>query len=1191
MTKKQYNKFLNTAIAATVVASGAAMVAPNTADASEKFSDIKVTDNFYDAVMSLADRGFVKGFEDGTYGPHKSITRGQVAVILANALGLDKENVTNPEFKDVSTDHPYYSSIAALQNAGYVAGFEDGTFKPGEPINRYHMALILKAAYNLSASNVDALPFTDVYKDYKESIAALYENGVTSGKTPTSFKGLDNVTRSQMALFIVAAEKAVNPTITISEITDTKVVTTKGEYSFVPEVAEIFTEANESALKNAQAQVKVEAGKIVEIQALTLNSAGTAETSVVFNGGAAKIGALTINADHVEVNNLEVTGDITVTDSVSTQTKLIQVKSNGELIVEESVQPVAARTFFSLMTATEEVGPTITLEQSSVQGVQAKRNNLVLISDTKLGHITVAPAVSTIKVDSKVDKVVVDNSLAISGNATINELSVEKEANVSVNVTGVVKNLIVKNGTSKVELGTSTQVEAVKVPVASTPSTIISNYDDVKDNIISIVDDEGTEIDELTDAEAYQIFLNDIANASEGETVELRRDITVTSPLVIDKAITLEGNGHNLVINTGSDDYSNTLKSLFINADATLQNMIVENGELTNDNLIEVQDANVTLNNVAILNSKRAGIALLAGGKMTLQGEITLNGNTWGGIDVSKEGSHLTIAEDAMIHYDGAKKVNGQVTPIVYIDNEAKNIDPSVYVTDNAGILPEAVYVLKGKDEFNVETNELSTKEEANFVWFGGTPISEEGAISKFLADIEAAEVGDTVELARDITLTQPLAIDKAITIDGNGFTVTVETGADDWSNTLKSVFISADATLKDIKIVNGESTDDNLIEVQAANVTLQNVTVEGSKRAGIAILKDGNVTLEGKTTLKNNAWGGMDVSQEGSHLTIAENAFISYDGAVKANGQVTPIVYIDNESKNIDPSVYVTDNAGILPEAVHVVKGGASGTETETNERATLEEANFVWFGGELEANEYLVNQLEYDLANAEAGETVELVADITISEPLAIDKEITFDGNGRTITVATGADDWSNTLKSFYISADATLQDVDIVNGEGTDDNLIEVENANVTLENVSVEGSKRAGIAVLAGGNVTLEGETSLIDNAWGGIDVSKEGSHLTVAEGATIAYTGALKENGQMTPIIYIDNAAGNIDPSVYVTDLSGTLPEAVHVFKAIQNGVETNVIASKEEANFVWFGGTPTLVEESPVVDSSEEIVE
>ncbi|PKC51321.1 hypothetical protein RhiirA1_405594, partial [Rhizophagus irregularis] len=140
-----------------------------------------------------------------------------------------------------------------------------------------------------------------------------------------------------------------------------------------------------------------------------------------------------------------------------------------------------------------------------------------------------------------------------------------------------------------------------------------------------------------------------------------------------------------------------------------------------------------------------------------------------------------------------------------------------------------------------------------------------------------------------------------------------------------------------------------------------------------------------------------------------------------------------------------------------------------------------------------------------------------------------ITFDGNGRTITVATGADDWSNTLKSFYISADATLQDVDIVNGEGTDDNLIEVENANVVLENVSVEGSKRAGIAILAGGNVTLEGEISLIDNAWGGIDVSKEGSHLTIAE-------------------------------------------------------------ASKEEANFVWFGGTPTLVEESPVVDSSEEIV-
>nr|WP_106783637.1 S-layer homology domain-containing protein [Lysinibacillus timonensis] len=1180
MTKKQYKQFLNTAIAATVVASGAAIAMPTTADASEKFSDIKVTDNFYNAVMSLKERNIVNGFPDGTYGPHKSITRGQVAVILSNALGLDTENVTNPEFEDVSTDHPYYKYIAALENAGYVNGYEDDTFKPGESINRYHMALILKKAYNLTATDVDALPFTDVYEGYKESIAALYENGVTAGKTATTFNGLDNVTRSQMALFIVAAEKAVNPTITISKIADNKVVSTEGEFTFAPEVAGIFAEANETALKNAEMQVKVEAGQIVEVQSLTLNSAGTADTPVVFNGSAAKVGSLTINADHVEVNNLEVAGNITVTDSVSTQTKLIQVKSNGELIVEESVEPVAALSFFSLMAATEEAGPTITLEQSSVQGVQAKRNNVAFVSDTNLRQITVAPSVSTIKVDSKVDRVVVDGALAISGNATIGEISVEKADDVSVNINGKVRNLVVKDQTAKVALGADTKVEAVKVPVDADSTKIISNYDQVKENITSIVDNEGKEIDALTDEEAYEILLTEIANASTGDTVELRRDITVSEPLVIDKAITLEGNGHKLLINTGSDDWSNTLKSLFVSADATIQNVIIENGELTNDNLVEVQNANVTLNNVEVNGSKRAGIALLAGGTMTLEGEITLNGNAWGGIDVSKEGSHLTIAEGAIINYDGAKKANGQVTPIVYIDNAAKNIDPTVYVTDNADVLPEAVYVLKGKDEAGVETNDISTKEEANFVWFGGTPISEEDAIEKFLGDIEAAEAGDTVELARDITLTQPLAIDKAITVDGNGFAVTVETGKDDWSNTLKSVFVSADATLKDIAIVNGEATDDNLIEVQAANVTLENVTVEGSKRAGIAILKDGNVTLEGTTTLSNNAWGGIDVSKEGSHLTVAEGAEIQYDGAVKANGQVTPIVYIDNAEKNIDPANYVTDNAAILPEAVHVVKGGASGTETESNDRGTLEESNFVWFGGELVTNEYLVNQLEFDIANAEAGETVELVADITISEPLSIDNEITLDGNGRTITVATGADDYSNTLKSVFISADATLQDVDIVNGEGTDDNLIEVQNADVTLENVSVEGSKRAGIAILAGGTVTLEGQTELVDNAWGGIDVSKEGSHLTIAEGATIAYTGAVKENGQTTPIIYIDNEAGNIDPTVYVTDLSDEFEaEAVHVLKVVKDGVETNVAALKEEANFVWFGGTPTITAE------------
>ena len=55
--------------------------------------------------MDLASRGIVKGFEDGTFKPSQSVTRGQMAKVLAMTLELDIENVKNPGFKGCSGRH------------------------------------------------------------------------------------------------------------------------------------------------------------------------------------------------------------------------------------------------------------------------------------------------------------------------------------------------------------------------------------------------------------------------------------------------------------------------------------------------------------------------------------------------------------------------------------------------------------------------------------------------------------------------------------------------------------------------------------------------------------------------------------------------------------------------------------------------------------------------------------------------------------------------------------------------------------------------------------------------------------------------------------------------------------------------------------------------------------------------------
>ena len=198
---------------ATVVA---AFVAP-AASANTSFTDVRSNSSHADAIHSLVERGIIKGFKDGSFHPNENVTRGQAAKIIAGALGLDTVKIKNPGFTDVPTTHQYYGAIAALANAGVINGYEDGSFGVGKPVQRNHMAKIISGAFKLQSSFGGPAPFTDVRSDYKDYITALYENGVTTGKTVKTFDGASNVTRGQLATFVVRAEKVAVDTTAKSE--------------------------------------------------------------------------------------------------------------------------------------------------------------------------------------------------------------------------------------------------------------------------------------------------------------------------------------------------------------------------------------------------------------------------------------------------------------------------------------------------------------------------------------------------------------------------------------------------------------------------------------------------------------------------------------------------------------------------------------------------------------------------------------------------------------------------------------------------------------------------------------------------------------------------------------------------------------------------------------------------------------
>lgn len=202
MTKKKHK--LYTAATAAMAVTAVAVVPVS---AASPFSDVSEDYAHFNSISTLHAADIINGFPDGTFKPSKDVTRGQAAKMIASAFHLTTTDMTveNPNFKDVDSSSPYYKAIVTLVNLGVVQGYEDDTFRPNDTITRGQMAVMVAEAAGLTAEGKS--PFTDVKQNspFADAVTALYEAGIAKGVTATEFGVDKNVTRGQLATFIVNA--------------------------------------------------------------------------------------------------------------------------------------------------------------------------------------------------------------------------------------------------------------------------------------------------------------------------------------------------------------------------------------------------------------------------------------------------------------------------------------------------------------------------------------------------------------------------------------------------------------------------------------------------------------------------------------------------------------------------------------------------------------------------------------------------------------------------------------------------------------------------------------------------------------------------------------------------------------------------------------------------------------------------
>lgn len=142
----------------------------------------------------MQSQGIVTGYEDGTYKPDNPINRAEFVKIIVSAVFTENQISTctpSKTLSDVSSSDWFSPYICTALNAGIVAGYADGSFKPANDINFAEASKIITNAFGYETSSKNIW-----YQSYVEKLEE-------SNAIPNSICSVSkNISRGEMAEMI-----------------------------------------------------------------------------------------------------------------------------------------------------------------------------------------------------------------------------------------------------------------------------------------------------------------------------------------------------------------------------------------------------------------------------------------------------------------------------------------------------------------------------------------------------------------------------------------------------------------------------------------------------------------------------------------------------------------------------------------------------------------------------------------------------------------------------------------------------------------------------------------------------------------------------------------------------------------------------------------------------------------------------
>lgn len=178
------------------------------------FKDLGENQWYESAVRYAYTHDIMEGMSATKFSPNISLTRAQAVQVLYNLEGQPavSDSTTFPDL----VEEWYKPAIAWAEQTGVVDGYEDGTFRPGQPVNRMEFAQMLYnyAAYkgcDLSAKgDLTAFPDGDSVQPWAET-AMTWANGnqLINGHDDGTLEPGGTTTRAQAASILMRFDQNV----------------------------------------------------------------------------------------------------------------------------------------------------------------------------------------------------------------------------------------------------------------------------------------------------------------------------------------------------------------------------------------------------------------------------------------------------------------------------------------------------------------------------------------------------------------------------------------------------------------------------------------------------------------------------------------------------------------------------------------------------------------------------------------------------------------------------------------------------------------------------------------------------------------------------------------------------------------------------------------------------------------------